>query len=433
MVPVVAEVSVTATLPERARPVAAGVETPGQDLFADGEVLSARFSVSGMRLTTVGQDLVYRTVELDNGGLEAEVVEGADRDIDVIRARATMAYTHIGGSDFGTHVDVEYRPTLNRLSRYADQRVNELYVSYGMTDFSRTSSELPFGVALGRLSIREAGYAQADGLAFRLRVHEGIHAGVFGGVTGNPYGYNWALRSSQFISTGWLTGGAFGALRTSRLSVNLAGVVTYARADADVAGIDRIYASIDAAYQPFPELTVFVNGRLDVLPSGQTIQNLEAVGSYAPSNELSLSLGLGRFSTVIYDLSNGYSYQVSPYQQDVDRVDGAVGNSFNNTVGLRDKPIVDPDGNPIIPFDAALFATVYNQARLRAGYRLFGSLEVFGTLNALIRDFSSAQVALDGASIVGRLESTSLRLLPAAGARFRDPDWLDARVQAAPT
>ncbi|CAN0593766.1 unnamed protein product, partial [Laminaria digitata] len=46
-----------------------------------------------------------------------------------------------------------------------------------------------WGLSAGRLAIREAGNAQADGLAFRLRVMPELQLGAFAGLTGNPFGY----------------------------------------------------------------------------------------------------------------------------------------------------------------------------------------------------------------------------------------------------
>ncbi len=412
MEPIVSEVPVTAPLPQRNVPKPVGVETPGQKLFEGDEVLSARLSLSGTQLTTRGQDQVFDGPNL---------VPDRDRDIQLLRGRATLAYQHIAGSDFGAHVDLEYRPSYN-VSRFTDQRVNELYVSYGLTDFRGGASGPAFGVALGRLAIREAGYAQADGAAVRVRLLDELHLGAFGGITGNPYGYNWRLRSSEFVSADWITGGLFSAVRVGPFAANVAGVVTVSNSS-DVLGvengIDRVYAALDLSYLIAPDLNVFAQGKLDVLPSGQLIQNLELTGTWTPSTRASVSASVGRFSTVVYEQSARYTYEVDP-----------AGNLFlPNDPQVGNRQIVDEDGNPILPFDAALFTTVYNQARVRGGYRVLREVEIYGSLNALLRDFSSTNDALAELGIDAQVPGSSLRLLPAAGARYRNPDIVDLNVE----
>lgn len=414
MEPIVAEVPVTAPIPARNVPKPVGVETPGQKLFEGGEVLSARLAISGMQLATTGQNLIYDVKELGVG----------DRDLQLLRGRASLAYQRIAGSEFGVHVDLEYRPTFNE-TRFTDQRVNELYVSYGLTDFRGSRTSLPFGIAVGRLAIREAGYAQADGLALRLRVLEELHVGVFGGITGNPYGYNWSLRTSEFVSANWYTGGVFSALRLGRFAANVAGVVTYANPAVNpsnplgqVSGVDRIYASVDASYLVTPDLNVFAQGIIDVLPDGQLIQNLELTGTWSPTTESSIAVSVGRSSTVLYAQSSGYTYEVD-----------AAGNRYDpNDLNLRNKQIVDSEGNPLAPFDAAIYSTVYNQARVRGGYRILRELELYASANAVLRDFGSTNDALAAAGIDATVEGSAFRLLPTVGARYRNPDVIDANV-----
>ncbi len=416
MEPIVAEVPVTAPIPVRNVPKPVGVETPGQKLFEGGEVLSARLALSGMQLATRGQNIRY-------DGKELQV--DADRDLQVIRGRATLAYQRIAGSEIGAHLDLEYRPSLNA-TRFTDQRVNEMYVSYGLTDFRGSRSSLPFGVALGRLAIREAGYAQADGLAFRVKVLDELHLGAFGGITGNPYGYNWNLRTSEFISADWYTGGVFSALRLGRFAANVAGVLTYANPAVNPAnplgqrnGLDRMYASVDASYLVTPDLNFFAQGIIDFLPNGQLVQNLELTGTWSPTPESSVALSVGRFSTVVYEQSTGYTYEVD-----------AAGNKYDpNDLNLRNRQIVDENGNPIVPFDAAIYSTIYNQARLRGGYRILRELELYGSVNALLRDFGATNDAIAAAGIDGEVEGTPFRLLPGVGARYRNPDVIDANIE----
>lgn len=435
--PIDSPVQLQADLPERNRPRPPGVETPGQRLRGDEELLSARFSLSGYRLSTVGQDTVYaRTLENN----ELAIVEG-DRDIELLRGRATLAYERIGGSDFSAHLDVEVRPRLNGdprpdgartgnggadrvedgVGRFDDQRINALYLAWGLTD-SRGRGGPDFGVAVGRVAIREAGFAQADGVAMRWRPVEPLHVGVFGGVTGNPYGFNWALRSAETLSTDWITGGVFGRLRLSNFQLSLAGVYTMSnipRPPPDPGSSDRVYLQGDAAIQATRELSFFLTGFFDLLPSGDLVQNAELVSTWAP-DRFNVTLGLGRFSTVTYALSTGYSFFVDP--------------ALNRYDPANQTPIVDEEGNAIIPFDAARLTAVYNQVRTSVGYRLTPSLELFTRANLLIRDVSLAaeqsRAALPGeVPLAATVDFAPLRILPGVGARFQEPDLLDADVQ----
>ncbi|MCA9549894.1 MAG: hypothetical protein KC933_07660 [Myxococcales bacterium] len=412
MVPVQSELQLTAPLPQRAVPVPMGVETPGQSLIGEEGTLSARLALSYYHIQTRGQDIVYSG---------EDVLEGVDRDIDFMRGRATMAYERIAGTEFGAHLDLEYRPRING-TRFTDSRLNELYVSYGLTDFRRPGGPW-WGLAAGRLSIREAGYAQADGVAFRARPIEALQVGAFAGLTGNPYGYNWRQRTTQLFSADWWTGGAFASLRTKQLTVNASGVLTFANllvervddpAVTDGPGIDRVYAYLDAAYLVTRDFNVLVTGWLDILPGGQTVQNAEVIGSYTPLPGLDLTLGLGRFSTVVYELSTGYSYTFDPN-----------GNLFQPNL----PPIVDENNNPIVPFDGALFTTIYNQIRFRAGYRVMRDLEVFARVNSLIRDFSGTN-DIAQAQFGATINQASLRVVPGGGVRYRNPSIVDASAEA---
>jgi hypothetical protein len=410
--PVPSPVPLQAPLPERNVPRAPGVQTPGQRLRGDEDLLSARLSLSGYRLATNGQDIVY--AEEREAGAPVERVPG-DRDIELLRGRATLAYERIAGSSFSTHLDLEYRPRLNGDGRFDDQRLNALYVAWGLTDARARGGGPDFGVAVGRVAIREAGYAQADGAAVRWRPLEGLHVGAFGGFTGNPYGYNWALRAPQTFSTDWITGGAFARWRGGQVQASLAGVVTVSnvpRPPPDPGSTDRIYVHADVAWQPERDLSVFATGFVDLLPSGQLVQNAELAGAWTPGR-WNLGLALGRFSTLSYALSNGYTYRIDPARNVFD--DSPTGNA----------PIVDADGNAIVPFDAARLTAVYNQVRLSAGYRVLPRLETFVRVNTLIRDVSLAEEAnaeaLAGEVPLAEVDFAPLRLLPAVGARFRDP------------
>ena len=423
MEPVATPVPVQAPLPERNIPRAPGVATPGQRLRGDEERLSARISFSGYRLTTEGQDLVYQE-DLDGEGRLVRV--DGDRDIELLRGRATLTYDRIGGSEFSTHLDLEYRPRLNGEGRFDDQRLNALYLAWGLTESRRPGAPgSNFGVAVGRVAIREAGFAQADGAAVRFRPIESLHFGAFGGVTGNPYGFNWALQSAETFSTDWITGGAFARWRTGPFQASLAGVVTFSNVPQpppDEGNTDRVYVHADAAWQPADDVSLFATGFLDLLPSGQLVQNAELVGSWTP-DQWNLTLGVGRFSTVTYALSTGYTFIVDPAR-----------NTFDD-IAPNNVPIVDGDGNAVVPFDSALLTAIYNQVRVSVGYRFTSELEGYVRANALIRDVSLAleqtEDELEGeVPLAPTLDFAPLRLLPAVGARYRNPDVIDVDGQA---
>ncbi|MEO1230492.1 MAG: hypothetical protein AAFZ18_16450 [Myxococcota bacterium] len=418
MEPVDGPVKVQAPLPRRNRPRPVGVATPGQRRQDTIDVLSARIALSGYRLTTNGQDLIFS--EQRNAEGELVAVPG-DRDIELLRGRATLDYSRIGGSEFSTRLDVEYRPRLNGEGRFDNQRLNALYVAWGLTEVHRPQGP-DFGVAVGRVQVREAGRAQADGLAVRWRPLPELRLGAFGGFTGNPYGYNWARQAPETFSTDWITGGLFARWSGRRVQVSISGVLTAAnvpRPAPDPGPFDRIYVHADASWQPLPNLSVFGTAFLDLLPSGQLVQNGEISASWRPQ-PLELTLAVGRFSTILYEISTGYSFTVDPSRN----LYGAAPNNL---------PIVDANGNAVVPFDGAQLAAVYTQVRASAGYRLFKPLEVFVRLNALIRDTSAAEDAiapLEGEVPLAPTASfANTRLLPALGARFSDPDLLDADGQ----
>ncbi len=426
MVPIASPVPVTAKLPARAVPITTTVETPGQSLLGGGseEILSARLSFSGYHLQTSGLDRVLGpTAALPNPNAASQYDQGdwsiptvqadaGSRDIDFLRARATLGYDHIAGSDFALHLDVEYRPQING-SRFTDYRLNEAYASYGLNEFRSTGGPW-WGVALGRLAIREAGYAQADGIAARFRIVDWLRAGLFGGVTGNPYGYNWNLRSTEVFSADWYTGGAFVSLQLPELVVNVAGVVTYANIAANLADIDRAYLYLDGSWLILPELNMVVNGWFDVLPGGQAVQNVTGSFSWTPFDDLSLALGGGRFSTVLYAVSGGYTFSAA----------GTNAVLANN----GDRTVLGQDNQPIVPFDAVLMTSVYNSAWVRGAYRVLRDLEISARFNALIRDSNVNRDALVQAS-GNTIAPSAVRLVPGLGARYRNPDIIDANFE----
>lgn len=416
MAPIVSEVPITAPLPDRAIPLEPGQETPGQSLSGDEELLEARVFFSAFHLETRGQDFVYDKKEgLAAGATRLE----ASRDIDLYRGRLTIAYERIAGSDVGLHIDMEYRPRSNG-NRPTDHRINELYVSYGLTDFQRATS-MSFGVAFGRVAPREAGYPTTDGALIRFKISEELKLGAFGGVTGNPYGYNWAQHQTQEISTAWLRAGGFIGYRTARTFTNAAVVATMARLGGQPSagtpgvpaesGLDRLYLYIDASWLATDTLNLFLIGWVDVV-GGHPIQNVEAVASYVPNRQLDMRLGIGRFSTMIYDISAPYSYYVDPR-----------GNSGTNP--MVDSEIVDDQGNPIVPYDGVVGSAIYNSVRGRLGYTFVPRFEAFGSFDLQLRDRSYTN-ALEMEKFGRVLDFAPLRFLPAVGARFRDPELFDA-------
>ncbi|MFO0722910.1 MAG: hypothetical protein U1E65_03935 [Myxococcota bacterium] len=379
MVPVVAEVEISAPLPERAVPLEAGQATPGQRLISDGERLSAHLSLYGEHVHTVRQDAL---------------------NLDLLRTRATLHYDRILGSEFGAHVDLEYRANAGSL-RLTDRRITQLYASWGLTDFRRPDGP-SFGVALGRVAIREAGWAQADGAAIRLRVLPELRLGAFGGFAGNPYNYSWAAHQTQDFTTGWINAGLFGALDLSGFFANLAVSLSYA--NAGKSGLDRLYAYLDAGWSATEALDFFLTGWLDFLPNGTPFQNLELVGNYQPDRNLALRFGLARFATVVYQVSTDFSFRFDP-----------TGSTIGTGVA------VDANGNPIVSFDGKLTQTVYNELSLRGGYRI-GPVEPWAAVSAQIRE--------GGDAAGGFVPVAAIRLLPTFGATFRDPDLFELSAAA---
>lgn len=379
MVPVVAEVEISAPIPSRAIPLEAGQATPGQRLTEDGERFSAHLSFYGEHLHTVRQD-----------GL----------DLDLLRGRATLHYDRILGTELGAHVDLEYRANAGHL-RLTDRRITQLYASWGLTDAGRSGGP-SFGLALGRLQVREAGYAQTDGLLVRVRLMPELRLGAFGGLSGNPFNYSWAVRQTQDLTTGWISAGAFAALDLSGFFANFALALSYT--SAGPGGLDRLYAYLDSGWAVSPALDLFLTGWFDFLPNGSPLQNVELVGNYQPDRQLALRFGLARFSTVVYEVSTDFSFRVDP-------TGAAIG------AGTA----VDENGNPIVAYDQKLLKTTYNELSLRGGYRL-GPIEPWLAASAQIRE--------GGQAAAGFVPVAALRFLPAFGATFRDPTLFDLSAAA---
>lgn len=394
MEPIESELPIQAELPERAKPKAAGVVTPGQSWLDNDNQFSAHVSLYMSHLQTVRQD---------------------DRSIDLLRAKAAFDYDRIAGSDFGVHLDLNYWPKLSeRTLRPTAYRVNAAYLSWGFMDFRRPEGP-DLGVAVGRVAIPEAGGALADGAAVRYRFAPGVKAGVFGGFAGNPYRYNWSLQQTEDFSTDYITGGGFFSFQRGAFFGNAAAVLYLANqvsarqldgAVVERSGLDRFYTFVDLAYVVTEELSLFLNGWLDfnstpALLSQQFIQNLELVTSWRPRRDLDFRLSLGRFSTVIY------------------------GESFVGTFGpvnpnVEAPVIVDDEGLGIVPFDGVLQRAIYNNARLRAGFRIIPELEPFALFDLYLRDTSDVPALQPFAS---------LRALPQGGLRYRHPDVVDAELR----
>lgn len=395
MEPIESELPIQSELPERAKPKSVGVETPGQTWYDVENQFSAHVGLYVSHLETVRQDA---------------------RSIDLLRAKAAFDYDRIVGTDLGAHVDLNYWPKLSAGTlRPTAYRVNAAYLSWGFMDFRRPEGP-DFGVAVGRVAVPEAGGAIADGAAFRYRFAPGIKAGVFGGFAGNPYRYNWSAQQTEDFSTHYFTVGGFGSLQRGPFFANAAAVLYLANGvdarqlDGTIVqrnGLDRFYTFVDLAYVVTEELNLFLNGWLDfgssnALLSQQIIQNLELVTSWRPNRDLDFRLSLGRFSTVIY------------------------GESFVGTFGPVnpnvDAPvIVDENGLAIVPFDGTLQRAIYNNAKLRAGFRVIPELEPFILFDLYLRDT---------ADLPGLQPFTTLRLLPQGGLRYRNAEIVDAEVRA---
>ncbi len=378
MEPIVTEVELTAPLPARAVPLLPGQATPGQRLTAEDERLSAHLSLFGEHSQTVRQDA---------------------EDLNLIRGRATIDYERIAKSEFGLHLDLEYRGTAGA-RRLTDRKINALYLSWGATDFRRDDGPA-FGVALGRVAVREAGYAQVDGALLRYRVVPELKLGVYGGLTGNPYNYNWRLAATEDFSTGWVGGGLFGSMRLGPVSADLAAGLVLATFPGG--GLDRLYLYADVGWAVSDALDLYFTGWFDLLPNGTAIQNVELLGSYHPSRDLHLRLSAARYASLIYAFATNYSFRFDPR---------------GNTIA-PDLTIVDEAGVPIDPYDARSLQSVYDELGARLGYRVVDELEPFVALTIQIRESAGE----------GAVEFAGFRLLPSVGVTYRDPAILDVSAQ----
>ncbi len=375
MEPIVTEVEITAPLPARAVPLLPGQATPGQRLTAEDERLTAHLALYGDHSQTVRQDA---------------------SDINLIRGRASIDYDRIASSDFGLHLDLEYRGSAGA-RRLTDRKINALYASYGATDFRRDDGPA-FGVALGRVAVREAGYTQVDGAALRFRITPELKLGAYGGFTGNPHNYNWRLARTEDFSTGWVGGGLFGALRLGPVFADFAAGLSLAGGD-----LDRLFVYLDAGWAVTEAFDLFLTAWLDLLPDGTPFQNVELLGSYHPSRDLHLRVSAARYASLVYAVSTDYSYRFD---------------SRGATIP-PDLTVVDEAGVAIVPYDAVLIQSVYHDLGARLGYRVTDALEPYAALTVQIR----------GTGAEGAEDFEPLRILPAVGATFRDPEIIDVNAQ----
>ena len=410
MVPVATEVPITKPLPARAVPRPAGVQTVGQRLQGGEPLFSARMSLGYYHLETLNP--VFQIVD-PNVDPRNETRTDDSIAFDLLRARATLSYQRIARTEFGVQVDAEFRPQLQGQARNrpTDFRLNELFVSYGRTDWRRRRTGPSWGIALGRVAIREAGYAQADGLAARFRIIPEVMVGAWGGVTGNPYGFNWAQQQTEFFSTDWYSAGAFVSVLVDRLTINLAGGATIANLNADAQGADRVFVYVDSSYAVTRDLNILLNGWFDALPDGQSIQNVDLIVAYTPTPSLSFSLAGGRFSTVVYSVTEDQSNEQDPDADEVETL-----------------PVVGIDGQFVAPNDVTLLTAVYNSIRARAGYRIIPQLEAFIRWTTLLRDTSITNTQLADVTQGAEVEFSTVRSLPTIGVRYRDPKIIDANV-----
>ncbi len=211
-----------------------------------------------------------------------------------------------------------------------------------------------------------------------------------------------------------------------QLSANVASVLTFANLPAVLgtpenpriprpaeSGLDRLYFHADASWRVLRNLSFLLLARLDTLPGGSFVQNGDLSVSYQPIKQVDLHLGVGRFSTVAYQLSTNFNYIVNQ-----------AGN--NNAVGDNTK-IVDNDGVPIVPFDGALCINIYNSVKARAGFKPLRALDIYTRADAWIREVKGGDDDVN--NYCDNFEFEPLRVLPTLGTRFNDPNLLDAMAE----
>lgn len=391
----------------------------GRRLGNAGNTFSARLALSGMNVSVLNQPN-YSAGQDGTGVLDPS---DYSRDIRLLRARVTGSVERIAGSYFFAHVDAEFRPRLEGDGRFDSQRLNGAVVGWGLMDGRAGVRDGPkIGVALGRLAVREAGFASADGLVLRVRPVAGFDLGFFGGVTGNPYGANWRERIDESFSTNWVTGGGFSRIARGVFQASLAGVFTAATSSTEStsSGVERVYVHADIGWQPHPVVSVFATGYFDLLPGGQQLQNGDIGITWGPGL-LRVRASVGRWSTLFYEGAIEGGADIDP-----------LGNRFGSpTDGTNvDRSIINEASKAITPFDAAIQVASYYNARLSAAYRFSQVVEAYLRVNTMIRDTGSSRSALAFLDVpeadsddVARF--SPLRVLPAIGLYIREPTILD--------
>ena len=407
MTPIKTEVPVQAELPKRNQPRLEPVATPGQSLTGRQGQLSSRISAAYYHVTTLGQDIGY-AYSPDNPRIV--LLENANRDISLYRLRLDANYTRIGGTWFSAHTDGEYRGS-RTTSRPTEYRLNSLHLSYGMTSH-RKKREPVWGVQMGRVPIREAGFLAVDGLVLRVKPLPKLVLGAFGGLTNNPFRFNYRLYRPEEFSSDWSRFGGMVTWSMDNFFIEMASAATYYQKD-DFE-LDRIVVYLNSGLSIAKGLDLFIHAWMDGLDTGQRIQNLQAIAAYRPSRQTYIRLVLERFSTIMYRFATPESFERDPLGALVVPLD-EQGNE-----GARTSTIVDENGNPVDSFNSELQVATYSAARLRAGYKFTSKIEGFAQFDALMRtpdEFVQPDSIAD------------FRFLPGLGLIYQNRQLFDAEVR----
>ena len=418
MNPIVSEVAVGPAKKLVVQAPSGTAKTEPQSLTKTGRRNSFRFFARGYRYTISNQDVVFQNQ--DNGGDITAVPVDNDPSISLLRFGTVLDAADIGAEEIALRVDAEYRPDLSRDGR-TDIRLDEVSLTYGLRSL-REQSKLNLGVSIGRLLIREAGYFRVDGGLVRLRAAPRLHVGAFGGFGANPYGYVWRLQKPQVFSFDWARGGIFLSTRQKQFSLTTAVAASTLVKDIDVgdppvpqSGVDRLYVYVDGAYSLGRQASLFLNGFFDLAKGTSSVQKVDLSLFYRPKDRnWTLATTVGRFSTVLYRLATGASFAVDPQ-----------GNQFD-PVNFANIPVVDENGNPILPFDGALYQTAYNYGKVRGGFWLAKDFELYSELRLLLRDRRPTNQAAEALGAETDLEP--LRFVPRVGTKRRDPHTVDFAV-----
>ncbi|MEE2904595.1 MAG: hypothetical protein VYC39_19860 [Myxococcota bacterium] len=408
MTPIKTEVPVQAELPKRNQPRLTPVITPGQSLTGRQGQFSSRISAAYYHVTTLGQDIGY-DYSPDNPRIV--LLENANRDISLYRLRLDANYTRIKGSWFSAHTDGEYRGS-RTTSRPTEYRLNSLHLSYGMTAH-RKKREPVWGLQMGRVPIREAGFLSVDGLVLRAKPMEKLVIGAFGGLTNNPFRFNYRLYRPEEFSSDWSRFGAMASWSMDNFFIEMSGAATYYQKE-DFQ-LDRVAVYLNSGLSLSKDLDLFIHAWIDGLDTGQRIQNLQAIAAYRPSRQMYFRFVLERFSTIMYRFSTPESFERDPLGALVVPLD-QQGNE-----GAQTSTIVDENGNPVDSFNSELQVATYSAARLRAGYKFAPKIEGFLQLDTLMR---TPDQYVDPTSIA------NFRFLPGIGLIYKNRRLFDAEVRS---